>query len=71
MCVEYSSNVRPAINKANTVSSHWPVLLSHIIFSTANWEGGGQSSMNLTKFYPEITLPVEDCVNYRIKKLDT
>lgn len=49
----------------------WPVLLSHILFSIVNWEGGGQSSMNLTKSYPEITLPFEDCGDYRIKKLDT
>lgn len=68
MCVEYSSNICPATNKASTVSSHWPVLLSHVIFSTANWEVGGQSSMNLAKSYSEITLPIEDCVGYWIKK---
>lgn len=38
----------------------WPVLLLHIIFPTANLEGGGQNSMNRTKSHPEITLLLKD-----------
>lgn len=50
----YSSDACPAIYKANNFSLIWSVLLLHIIFSTANLEGGGQSSMNLIQPHLEI-----------------
>lgn len=60
VCYECSSDIVQLLVKPTICPLIWPVLLLHIIFSTANVEGGGQSSMSLTISHPEITLLLKD-----------
>lgn len=68
VCYWYSSDIVWLLGKPTICPLIWPVLLLHIIFSTANVEGGGQSSMSLTKSHPKITLLLKDYGDCMIKK---